>query len=263
MLNARVLSNDQKIEMLLRWENAALHEDAAVEEGIRDGDSDLVRRILVALGTLNAPVDVEHTGPSKQHGVTLRPQAHGGIRTVPALREMSLQYQPATQKGDKVMVHNLELSEQNRRECAAALSKVLADTFLLYLKTHNFHWNVEGPQFLALHAEFEEQYRDLWNSVDDIAERIRALGQPAPGTAAKLKELSEIKVNPGIPPPADMLRELMRDHSTAARTVRAALSTVQAAGDDAAPVFPALADNRPTSSLRRIKAWRADCWNYA
>ena len=233
MVDARVLSNDQKIEILLRWENAALHEDVAVEEGMPDGDSDLVRRILVALGTLNAPIDVEHTGLSKQHGVTLRPQAHSGARAFPALRERSPQYHPTTQKGDRMMERNLELSEQNRRECAAALSKVLADTFLLYLKTHNFHWNVEGPQFLALHAKFEEQYRDLWNSIDDIAERIRALGQPAPGTTAKLKELSEIKENSEIPPPADMLRELISDHGTAARTVRAALATAQTAGDEA------------------------------
>ena len=131
------------------------------------------------------------------------------------------------------MERNLELSEQNRRACAGALSKVLANTFLLYLKTHNFHWNVEGPQFFALHEKFEEQYRDLWNSIDDIAERIRALGQPAPGTTAKLKDLSEIRENPEIPAAGDMLRELVRDHETASHTVRAALSTVQAAGDEA------------------------------
>lgn len=86
---------------------------------------------------------------------------------------------------------------------------MLPDTFILYLKTHNFHWNVEGPQFIALHKLFEEQYRDLWNSLDDIAERIRALGQPAPCTTAKFKELAEIKENDRVPRATEMLRELM------------------------------------------------------
>jgi hypothetical protein len=97
------------------------------------------------------------------------------------------------------MSRNIELTEQAKRECAGALAKVLSDTFVLYLKTHNFHWNVEGPQFLGLHEMFEKQYRDLWNSIDDIAERIRALGQPAPGTTEKFKELAEIKENGRIP----------------------------------------------------------------
>ncbi len=107
VLDARGLSIDQKIEILLRWENAALHEDVAVEEGMPDGDSDLVRRILVALGTLNAPVDMEHTGPSKLHGITLRPRTRGGVRPVPALRERSSQHHPATEKGNRPMEHNL------------------------------------------------------------------------------------------------------------------------------------------------------------
>jgi starvation-inducible DNA-binding protein len=131
------------------------------------------------------------------------------------------------------MLRNTELSEQAKRNCAEALSKVLADTFLLYLKTHNYHWNVEGPQFLALHVKFEEQYRDLWSSVDDIAERIRALGHTAPGTTANLNELSDVRESGSIPTAAEMLRELVGDHATAASTIRAALSTIQAAGDEA------------------------------
>jgi starvation-inducible DNA-binding protein len=122
---------------------------------------------------------------------------------------------------------------QAKRECAETLAKVLSDTFVLYLKTHNFHWNVEGPQFIGLHEMFEEQYRDLWSSIDDIAERIRALGQPAPGTTGKLKELAEIKENDRVPPAAEMLHELVKDNETAARTIRAALSTAQTAGDEA------------------------------
>jgi starvation-inducible DNA-binding protein len=131
------------------------------------------------------------------------------------------------------MARNIGLSDEAKRECAVALSKVLSETFVLYLKTHNFHWNVEGPQFLGLHKMFEEQYRDLWNSIDDIAERIRALGQPAPGTTAKLKELAEIKESERIPSAMEMLRELISDNETAARTIRAALSIAQDAGDEA------------------------------
>lgn len=131
------------------------------------------------------------------------------------------------------MTRNIELTEQAKQESAAALSKVLAETFILYLKTHGYHWNVEGPQFRALHEMFEEQYRELWNSIDDIAERIRALGQPAPGTTAKFKELAEIKESDRIPAATEMLRELSSDNATAARTIRAALSTAQDAGDEA------------------------------
>lgn len=131
------------------------------------------------------------------------------------------------------MARNIELTEQAKRECAEALSKVLSDVFILYLKTHNFHWNVTGSQFLGLHEFFEKQYRDLWNSIDDIAERIRELGQPAPGTTGKFKELAEIKENDRIPPATEMLRELVIDNETTTRTIRAALSTAQAAGDEA------------------------------
>jgi starvation-inducible DNA-binding protein len=131
------------------------------------------------------------------------------------------------------MTRNIELTAQARQESAGALSKVLSDTFVLYLKTHNFHWNVEGPQFLGLHEKFEEQYRDLWSSIDEIAERIRALGQPAPGTTGKFRKLAEIAENERIPSALEMIRELVNDHETAVRTVRAALSTAQAAGDEA------------------------------
>jgi starvation-inducible DNA-binding protein len=131
------------------------------------------------------------------------------------------------------MASNVGLTDEAKRECAAALSKVLSDTFVLYLKTHNFHWNVEGPQFRGLHEMFEEQYRNLWDAIDDIAERVRALGQPAPGTTGKFRELAEIKENERIPTAAEMLRELVNDNETTTRTIRAALSTTQAAGDEA------------------------------
>jgi starvation-inducible DNA-binding protein len=196
-------------------------------------ENDLLRRILVALGKLNAAVDVEHTGPGKQHGIALHREGRGAdIRSAQGLRGRP-RPDSTVQKGDRPMARNLELTEEGKRDCAEALSKVLADTFLLYLKTHNFHWNVEGPQFLALHAKFEEQYRDLWNSIDDIAERIRALGHTATGTTVKFTELSDIREKLAVPSAAAMLRELASDHETAANTIRAALSTAQAAGDEA------------------------------
>jgi starvation-inducible DNA-binding protein len=228
------LSSEQKIEVLLRWEYDAAEGSVAVEEGMPGRDNDLVRRILVALGKLNAAVDVEHTGPGKQHGIALRREGHGAdIRSAQGLRGRLSRPDRTAQKGDMLMPRNTELTVQGKRNCAEALSKVLAGTFLRYLKTHNYHWNVDGPQFLALHAKFEEQYRDLWHSIDDIAERIRALGHPAPGTTVKFAELSDIRENPAVPSAAEMLRELVSDHETVASTVRVALSTAQAAGDEA------------------------------
>jgi starvation-inducible DNA-binding protein len=225
------LTRDQKIEILLRWEYDAAEESVAIEEGMPGWDNDLVRRILVVLGKLNAAVDIEHTGPSKQHGIALRREQCGAdIRSAQGSREQLRRPDRDVKKGETSMPRNLELTEQGKRDCAEALSKVLADTFLLYLKTHNFHWNVQGPQFLALHEKFEEQYRDLWNSIDDIAERIRALGHTAPGTTVKLTELADISEQPEIPSAAEMLRQLVSDHETAAGTIRAALSTAQAAG---------------------------------
>ncbi len=113
-----------------------------------------------------------------------------------------------------------------------ALCKVLADTYVLYLKTHNFHWNVEGPKFRNLHLMFEEQYRDLWASLDDIAERVRALGYYAPGTYAKLRELATVTENEEIPSGDDMLKELIADNETTAKTIAAALKVAQDAGDE-------------------------------
>jgi starvation-inducible DNA-binding protein len=126
-----------------------------------------------------------------------------------------------------------EFIPQPKADCARALSKVLADTYLLYLKTHNFHWNVEGPRFRSLHKMFEEQYEALWNSVDDIAERIRALGQYAPGTYAKFKALGTVKETEEIPSGDAMLRELIADNETLGSTIRSALSAAQSASDDA------------------------------
>lgn len=131
------------------------------------------------------------------------------------------------------MPSNVALTEQAKKECAEALSRVLADTYFLYLKTHNYHWNVEGPRFRSLHEMFEEQYRDLWDSIDDIAERIRALGQYAPGTYSKFKALAAVEETEEIPAADNMLRELVGDNETISRTVRSALAVAQEVGDEA------------------------------
>lgn len=130
------------------------------------------------------------------------------------------------------MAAKSEAIPRPRAESAHALARVLADTYLLYGKTHNFHWNVEGPAFPSLHRLFEEQYRALWSSVDELAERIRALGPHAPGTYAKIKALAAIKETEEIPDSDAMLEALLADHETLVHTVRAALGTAQAAGDE-------------------------------
>jgi starvation-inducible DNA-binding protein len=118
-----------------------------------------------------------------------------------------------------------------RKDIAGGLSRVLADTYTLYLKTHNYHWNVTGPQFNDLHAMFMTQYTELWNSVDLIAERIRSLGHFAPGSYRAFAELSAIKEEEGVPPAAKMLENLLAGHETVARTCRAAFPAAETAGD--------------------------------
>ncbi|WP_158770400.1 Dps family protein [Paraglaciecola sp. L1A13] len=119
-----------------------------------------------------------------------------------------------------------------KNDCAKALSSVLADTYVLYLKTHNFHWNVEGPNFRPLHLMFEEQYQDLWASLDVIAERIRALGAYAPGTYAKFAALATIKENQDIPKANGMLSELAKDNESIIATLVEAIQVAQNAGDE-------------------------------
>src|SRR5215212_8399315 len=104
---------------------------------------------------------------------------------------------------------NIGIGESERRAIADGLSRLLADTYTLYLKTHNFHWNVTGPMFQTLHLMFEQQYTELALAVDLIAERIRALGYPAPGTYAEFTRLSSIRESKGVPNAKDMIRELV------------------------------------------------------
>ena len=112
-----------------------------------------------------------------------------------------------------------------------ALSNVLADTFTLYLKTHNFHWNVTGAMFYTLHLMFEEQYNELWLAGDAIAERIRALGCVAPGSYREFSKLTYLQEPEAVPSATEMVVELLRDHETCKRTARWALSVARTAVD--------------------------------
>jgi starvation-inducible DNA-binding protein len=124
------------------------------------------------------------------------------------------------------------LSRANRNAVAGELTKVLADSYAVYLKTHGYHWNVRGPEFFALHNLLEQQYREMWEALDEIAERIRGLGELAPQGYAVFAELTSIKDgDPEKDAPA-MLNELMRDHETVIATSRAAIKVADEDGDD-------------------------------
>ena len=126
---------------------------------------------------------------------------------------------------------NIGIDPKNREQIAGALSKVQADTYTLYLTTHNFHWNVTGPMFQTLHLMFEQQYNELWLAVDAVAERIRALGFPAPGTYRQFAALSSIKEEEGVPKAEDMIRRLVESHETVARTARNAFKLAEGVND--------------------------------
>jgi len=127
---------------------------------------------------------------------------------------------------------HIGLSDSDRSAIAQGLSRLLADTFTLYLTTHNFHWNVKGPHFTSLHALFMAQYTELWNAVDPVAERIRALGHPAPGSYAQFRHLTSLADVPEVPPLAmDMVRNLVKGHEAVARTARELLPLAEAAHD--------------------------------
>lgn len=126
---------------------------------------------------------------------------------------------------------NIGISEENRNEITLGLSRLLADTYTLYLKTHNFHWNVTGPMFQTLHLMFEGQYNELALAVDLIAERIRALGHPAPGSYAAFATLTSIQEADGVTPAKDMIRQLLEGQEAVVRTARAVFPTAERAGD--------------------------------
>jgi starvation-inducible DNA-binding protein len=146
---------------------------------------------------------------------------------------------------------DIGIGQKDRAAIAAGLSKLLADTYTLYLTTHNFHWNVTGPMFNTLHAMFMTQYTELWNAVDPVAERIRALGHAAPGSYGQFGELSSIADAPAKPPKAmEMVRILVAGHEAVARTARS--------------VFPLAdqADDQPTADLltQRLDVHEKTAW---
>lgn len=128
---------------------------------------------------------------------------------------------------------DIGISEKDRAAIAGGLSRLLADTYTLYLTTHNFHWNVTGPMFNTLHVMFMEQYTELWNAVDPIAERIRSLGHHAPGSYAAYGKLSSIADAPETPPAAmDMVAVLVKGHEAVARTARSIFPIADKASDE-------------------------------
>ena len=128
-------------------------------------------------------------------------------------------------------VINIGISEKDRAKISDALSKVLADSFVLYMKIHNYHWNVTGPMFQTLHVMFMDQYTELWNAVDEIAERIRSLGYHAPGTFKEFLKLSSMKEIEGSVNADKMIRDVISGHETVARSARAALKVAEKADD--------------------------------
>jgi starvation-inducible DNA-binding protein len=145
---------------------------------------------------------------------------------------------------------DIGISDAARKDIAQGLSRVLADTYTLYLKTHNYHWNVTGPQFNDLHAMFMTQYTELWNAIDLVAERIRSLGHFAPGTYKRFAELASIKEEDDVPAAMKMVENLLHGHETAARTCREALPASEEA------------DDQPTIDLltQRLQAHEKTAW---
>ncbi len=140
----------------------------------------------------------------------------------------------ATKKQAKATTKiDIGISDKDRAAIAQGLSRLLADTYTLYLTTHNFHWNVTGPMFTSLHTMFMDQYTELWNAVDPIAERIRSLGHTAPGSYADFGKLTSLDDAPSVPPSAlDMVRILVKGNEAVARTARGLFPLADKANDE-------------------------------
>jgi starvation-inducible DNA-binding protein len=145
---------------------------------------------------------------------------------------------------------DIGISVNDREKIAAGLADLLADSYTLYLMTHNFHWNVTGPMFNSLHIMFMEQYTEQWNALDLIAERMRALGVPAPGTYKEFVKRASIKEVEGVPKATDMIRHLVAAQEATARTAR--------------KLFPLVgkADDQPTADLltQRLEVHEKTAW---
>jgi starvation-inducible DNA-binding protein len=144
---------------------------------------------------------------------------------------MAMQKSTATARRQAPRI-DIGISETDRTKIAAGLSKLLADTYTLYLKTHNFHWNVTGPMFTTLHLMFEQQYNELALAVDQIAERIRALGVAAPGTYKDYARLSSIKETEGVPSAEEMIALLVEGQEAVVRTARSIFPIVERTNDE-------------------------------
>ena len=127
---------------------------------------------------------------------------------------------------------NIGIDERDRREIAEGLARLLADSYTLYLKTHNYHWNVTGPQFNTLHQMFEQQYTELAVAVDEIAERIRALGEWAPGSYRAYAKLTSIEEEENVPNAEQMIRQLVIGQEAVVRTARSVIKAAEAANDE-------------------------------
>ena len=151
------------------------------------------------------------------------------------------------------MTIDIGIAKKDREAIAKNLSKLLADTYSLYLKTHNFHWNITGPMFNTLHLMFETQYNELWTAADTIAERIRALDVYAPGSYTQLAKLTSIKEETGVPDWKDMVAQLVEGHEIAAATSRDTIKAADAAGDEgtADMVTGRLKDHEKTAWMLR------------
>jgi len=134
------------------------------------------------------------------------------------------------QRGEIVDV-KIGIEDEARQDIAAGLGRLLADSYSLYLKSHNYHWNVTGPMFRSLHLMFEEHYVELADAVDVVAERIRALGFPAPATFSEYRNLSSVEAVEGVPKAMDMVRDLVVGHETVTRTAREVVAIAESAGD--------------------------------
>jgi starvation-inducible DNA-binding protein len=145
---------------------------------------------------------------------------------------------------------NIGISETHRKQITEGLAKLLADSYTLYLKTHNFHWNVTGPMFQTLHILFEQQYTELALAVDEIAERIRALGYPAPGSYAQFSQLTSIKEETQVPRAEEMIKQLVEGQESVIRIAR--------------ELFPLLdeANDQPSADLltRRMELHEKNAW---
>ena len=148
---------------------------------------------------------------------------------------------------------SIGIDKKDREKVAKHLSKMLADTYSLYLKTHSFHWNVTGPQFNTLHLMFETQYNELWLAADEVAERIRTLDVFSPGSYSQFGKLTAIKEETGVPAWKDMVAQLVEGHEVAAHTARETIRAADAAGDEgtADMVTGRLKDHEKTAWMLR------------